>query len=100
MAHRRVDSPASAHAGLIWRCWLAPERGEPGLLAAGLAGRAEIMVDQSKAAAADQPASGLEAVEAGVTAINEALFVLPTRVGGEQRAAWLQRRVQPVEDAG
>jgi hypothetical protein len=90
----------SARAELISRCRLAPERGEPRLLAAGLARWAEIVIDQGKAAAADQPAPCLEAVEAGVAAIDEALFVLPARVGGEQHAVRLQRSVQPVEDVG
>src|ERR687892_425236 len=86
-----ADIPASGGAALIWQCRLAPQ-----LLMAGLAGRAEIMVDQGKAAAADHPLPGLEAVEAGVTAIDEALLVLATRVGHEQYAARLQRGVQAV----
>jgi hypothetical protein len=77
------------------RVWRARAAGAP-----GLAGRAEVMIDQGKAAAADQPAPDLETVEAGVTAINEALFVLPSRVGDQQRAARLQRGAQPVKDAG
>ena len=83
VAHRRADVRASGTAGLIGRCCFAPERGEPRLLVAGLAGRAEVVVDQSKPAAADQPVPSLETVEAGVTAIDEALFVLATRVGHE-----------------
>jgi hypothetical protein len=82
----RTTPGPSARAALVWQCRLAPERRKPQLLAAGLAGRPVVVIDQGKAAAADQPAPAIETVEAGVTALDEALLVLPSRVGGKRDA--------------
>ena len=78
---------------------LAPDRGEPGLLGTGSAGRAVVVAELCEARRSGEGAPGLQIVEATVAAADPAFLVLAARVRAEKHAAGLQRSREIGENA-
>jgi hypothetical protein len=72
------DSGNNSHPGSSLR--LAPNGSEPRLPVSRQAGRAVVMVQLDETGRNHVVAPGVEVEEAGVTAVAEALFVVPSRI--------------------